>query len=154
MNIRLAETKDIPALIGLLRQVGQVHRRIRPDIFRADAQKYDEAALEALLKDPQRPIFVAEDGRVRGYCFCILKETRNHPVLENERTLYIDDLCIDEGCRGQKLGKLLYEHARAFARQQGCYNVTLNVWSLNQGAMRFYESCGMQPQKVGMEILL
>ena len=154
MNIRLAETKDIPALIGLLRQVGQVHRRIRPDIFRADAQKYDEAALEALLKDPQRPIFVAEDGRVRGYCFCILKETRNHPVLENERTLYIDDLCIDEGCRGQKLGKLLYEHARAFARQQGCQTVTLNVWQGNDSALAFYEKMGLTPRNIYMETRL
>ena len=154
MNIRFAETKDIPAMIGLLRQVGQVHHRIRPDIFRADAQKYDEAALAELLKDPQRPIFVADEEGVRGYCFCILKETRDHPVLEDERTLYIDDLCVDENCRGQKIGKLLYEQALAFARQQGCGTVTLNVWQGNHSALAFYEKMGLPPRNIYMETRL
>ena len=49
MNIRLAEKKDVSALIDLLKQVGQVHHEIRPDLFRSGAQKYDEAALEELL---------------------------------------------------------------------------------------------------------
>ena len=154
MNIRPAEERDIPAMIGLLQQVGQVHHNIRPDIFRSGAQKYDEAALAELLKDPARPIFVADDNSVLGYCFCILEETANHPVLEDERTLYIDDLCVDENIRGQHIGSKLYEYVKDFARKSGCYNLTLNVWSLNAGAQKFYEACGMKPQKVGMETIL
>ena len=154
MNIRFAETKDIPAMIDLLRQVGQVHHNIRPDIFRAGAQKYDEAALAELLADPQRPIFVADDGNVLGYCFCILKETVNHPVLEDERTLYIDDLCIDEGCRGRHVGQQLYEHACRFAREKGCQSVTLNVWCGNGSAMAFYKKMGLKPRNIYMETRL
>ena len=41
-----------------------------------------------------------------------------------------------------------------FAKEQGFYNITLNVWSLNEPAMKFYESCGLKPQKVGMELVL
>ena len=37
------------------------------------------------------------------------------------------------------------------ARERGCDRVTLNVWSLNTGAMRFYEKCGLSPLKVTME---
>ncbi|MBQ2401054.1 MAG: GNAT family N-acetyltransferase, partial [Lachnospiraceae bacterium] len=43
------------------------------------------------------------------------------------RTLYIDDLCVDEQCRGQHVGKALYDHACAYARQQGCRTVTKNI---------------------------
>jgi len=154
MNIRFAEERDIPAMIGLLRQVGQVHHQIRPDIFRRGAQKYDEAALAALLQDPHRPIFIAEEENVLGYCFCVLKETANHPVLEDERTLYIDDLCVDENCRGHHVGKLLYEHACRFARQQGCQSVTLNVWCGNDSAMGFYEKMGLRPRNIYMETRL
>ena len=154
MNIRFAEEKDIPAIIDLLKQVGQVHHEIRPDIFRSGAQKYDEAALAALLKDPVRPIFVAEEETVLGYCFCILEETGNHPVLEDERTLYIDDLCVDENCRGRHVGKLLYEHACRFAREQKCNTVTLNVWCGNDSAMVFYDKMGMKPRKIYMETRL
>ena len=154
MNIRFAEEKDIPAIIDLLKQVGQVHHEIRPDIFRSGAQKYYEAALAELLKDPARPIFVADDKSVLGYCFCILEETGNHPVLEDERTLYIDDLCVDENCRGRHVGKLLYEHACRFAREQKCNTVTLNVWCGNDSAMAFYDKMGMKPRKIYMETRL
>ena len=142
MNIRFAENKDIPAMIDLLRQVGQVHHQIRPDIFRPNAQKYNETALAELLRDPQRPIFIAEEGKVLGYCFCILEETANHPVLMDEKTLYIDDLCVDENCRGKHVGRHLYDHACRFAREQGCQTVTLNVWCGNDSAMAFYEKTG------------
>ena len=154
MNIRFAEPKDIPAIIDLLRQVGQVHHNIRPDIFRNRAQKYNEADLAALLQDPHRPIFIAEDSAVLGYCFCILKETTNHPVLEDEKTLYIDDLCVDENCRGKHVGKQLYEHACRFARAQGCQTVTLNVWCGNDSAMAFYEKMGLMPRNIYMETRL
>ena len=154
MNIRFAENKDIPAMIGLLRQVGQVHHQIRPDIFRPNAQKYNETALAELLRDPLRPIFIAEEGKVLGYCFCILEETANHPVLMDEKTLYIDDLCVDENCRGKHVGQILYDHACRFARDQGCQTVTLNVWCGNDSAMAFYEKMGLKPRKIYMETRL
>ena len=34
MEIRLANHTDIPGMIRLLQQVGQVHHDIRPDLFR------------------------------------------------------------------------------------------------------------------------
>ena len=155
MEIRLAQSRDIPGMIGLLKQVGQVHHEIRPDIFRAGAQKYNEADLEALLKDPARPIFTAMDGdRMLGYCFCVLKVTEGNSVLCDDRTLYIDDLCVDETCRGMHVGKALYEYACAYAREQACRSVTLNVWCGNDSAMAFYEKQGLKPRNIHMEMKL
>ena len=155
MNIVPANESHIPGMISLLQQVGEVHHQIRPDLFRAGAQKYDEEALKRLLQDPARPIFIAEmDGQVTGYAFCILQEAKNDPVLRDRKVLYIDDLCVDEGHRGQGIASRLYDHVCAYAREIGCQAVTLNVWCGNDSAMRFYEKCGMKPQKVGMEAIL
>ena len=155
MEIRFAEVRDIPGMIALLKQVGQVHHEIRPDLFRGGAQKYGEQALEAILKDPKRPILIAQrKGMVAGYAFCILQEVSNDPVLCDRKVLYIDDLCVEETLRGQGIAKVLYERVLAFAREIGCHAVTLNVWCGNDGAMRFYEKCGMRPQKIGMETIL
>ena len=155
MEIRLAEVRDIPGMIDLLQQVGEVHHKIRPDLFRSGAQKYNEADLEALLKDPARPIFAAaEEGKLLGYCFCILEVTENHPVLMDDKTLYIDDLCVDEACRGKHVGKALYEHAQAYAKEIGCRSLTLNVWCGNDSAMAFYEKQGLKPRKIYMEAIL
>ena len=155
MEIRFAVTRDIPGMIDLLQQVGEVHHQIRPDLFRSGAQKYDEAALEELLKDPDRPILCAvENGKLLGYCFCILQITENDPVLCDRKVLYIDDLCVDETMRGKGVAKVLYERTLDYARELGCQAVTLNVWCGNEGAMRFYEKCGLKPQKIGMETIL
>ena len=155
MEIRLANNTDIPGMIELLKQVGEVHHQIRPDLFRSGAQKYSETDLAELLRDESRPIFVGvEEDRMLGYCFCVLEETRDHPVLMDEKTLYIDDLCVDENCRGRHVGKALYDHVCSYARQQGCRTVTLNVWCGNDSAMAFYEKRGLKPRKIYMETTL
>ena len=155
MEIRFAQIEDIPGILALLRQVGLVHHRGRPDIFRGNAQKYGASQVIALLDKPGTAIFVAvEENKVLGYCFCFVKGHFRDPVIADHTELYIDDLCVDEACRGQHIGKALYDTACRYARQRGCYNVTLNVWSCNESALRFYEKCGLKPQKVGMEFIL
>ena len=155
MEIRLANNSDIPGMIGLLKQVGQVHHDIRPDLFREGAQKYREVDLENLLKDESRPIFVGvEEGRMLGYCFCIIEEVKDDPVLRDVKSLYIDDLCVDETIRGRHVGSRLYDHVCGYARSIGCRSVTLNVWCGNDSAMKFYESRGMKPRKIYMETSL
>ena len=154
MTIRFAEVRDIPGMVDLLQQVGEVHHQIRPDLFRSGAQKYNEADLEELLKDSTRPIFIADvDGQVAGYAFCILQVTENNPVLCDRKVIYIDDLCVDEGHRRQGIAKKLYDHVLNYARELNCDAVTLNVWYGND-AQIFYEACGMQFQKIGMEVIL
>ena len=155
MEIRLANATDIPGMIRLLQQVGQVHHDIRPDLFRDGAQKYSPSDLEQLLQDATRPIFVGvEDGRMLGYCFCIIEEVKDNPVLCDVKSLYIDDLCVDETIRGKHVGTRLYDHVCAYARSIGCRSVTLNVWCGNDSAMAFYESRGMKPRKIYMETAL
>ena len=155
MEIRFASPVDVPGILELLKQVGQVHYQGRPDIFRADAQKYGPSQVLSMLDKPETPIFVAvEDGKVLGYCFCQIKTYYRDPVIADHTTCYIDDLCVDETCRGKRVGAALYGTACKYAKQRKCRSVTLNVWSCNASAMKFYEKMGLKPQKVGMEAIL
>ena len=155
MEIRFAEPKDVSGILALLRQVGLVHHKGRPDIFRSNAQKYGASQVLAMLDSSKTPIFVAVEGsKVLGYGFCIIKEHEHDPVIADHRELYIDDLCVDENCRGKHIGKTIYEAILRYAKMRKCYNVTLNVWSCNESAMKFYQSLGLKPQKVGMETIL
>ena len=156
MKIRHAEERDISRLGDLLLQVCRVHNQGRPDLFRAGGRKYDDGELRQLLRDEDRPILVAEDeqGRVAGYAFCVYQRHRDEGSFNDLTTLYLDDLCVDEQCRGRHVGRALYEAVLELARSSGCYNVTLNVWSCNPDAMRFYEKCGLRQQKIGMEVVL
>ena len=156
MNSRRAVAKDIDKINDLLLQVCLVHHVGRPDIFKYGAKKYTDEELLEIINDDNRPILVAvdEDDQVCGYAFLVFKQYVDNNILTDIKTLYIDDLCVDEDKRGQHIGSELYEAVLAFAKENGCYNVTLNVWSCNESAMKFYEKCGLKPQKVFMETIL
>lgn len=156
MEIRRATEKDIERINELLHQVLMVHHNGRPDLFKANVKKYTNNELKEILVDDKRPVFVAVDDAdiVLGYAFCMFQQYCNNNILTDVKTLYIDDLCVDEKKRGQHIGKALYSFVLDYAKAQNCYNVTLNVWSCNENALYFYEKCGLKPQKVGMEVIL
>lgn len=138
----------------LLYQVAAVHHDIRPDLFKMNTTKYDEQELEALIDDESKPIFVYDDGKILGHAFCQISEAKDHRLLQDAKTLYIDDICVDEAARGRHVGQALYEYVRDYAKSIGCYNITLNVWEGNAPALSFYQNMGMQIQKTGMETIL
>lgn len=156
MLIRRAENIDIPKINDLLRQVCLVHHNGRPDLFKYGAQKYADEELIQIISDDEKPVFVAvdEDNTVLGYVFCIFERHINDNILTDVKTLYIDDLCVDESLRGKHIGKQLYDYVVSFAKENGCYNLTLNVWNCNDSAMKFYEKCGLKPQKTHLETIL
>ena len=156
LKVRRAVVKDIPKILDLLVQVDMVHHNGRPDIFKGPATKYSAGQLEKIISDSSTPVFVCVDGddNPLGHAFCIHKQVVGDSVLTDIRTLYIDDICVDSAARGRHVGKTLYDAVIAYAREQGFYNVTLNVWSCNPTAMKFYEAMGLVPQKIGMEKIL
>ena len=163
--IRSANEEDIPRIIELLHQVNMVHHVIRPDLFKPHTTKYNEQELRSLLLDSNKPIFVYVDGeeshegkqgkgKVLGYAFCQISEVKDNLLLEDMKTLYVDDICVDENARGKHIGKALYEFVRNYAKTIGCNNITLNVWEGNNAALRFYQTMGMHVQKTTMEEVL
>ena len=152
--VRKASPKDLQRIIDLLHQVNMVHHVIRPDLFKPNTTKYSEQELEIILKDNNKPIFVYDDGDVEGYAFCQITEVKDNQLLEDIKTLYIDDICVDEHARGKHIGKALYEFVCDYAKSIGCNNITLNVWEGNNAAISFYRNMGMHVQKTTMEIIL
>ena len=142
--------------MDLLVQVDMVHHNGRPDIFKGPTTKYDEKQLEEIIADDEKPVFVYVDefDNVKGHAFCIHMQAKEHRVLTDIKTLYIDDICVDEKARGSHIGTALYEHVLSYAKEKEFYNITLNVWACNPGAIKFYESMGLVPQKIGMEKIL
>lgn len=156
MKIRKAEEKDIPRLLALLGQVLQIHAEIRPDIFISGTTKYTVGQLAELLKQEDKPIYVAvdEDDVCMGYAFCQLKEQPFSTNMVPFKSLFVDDLCVDRQARGQHIGESLFEYVKQQAKELGCYEVTLNVWAGNTPAEHFYEKMGMKTKERQMEYIL
>lgn len=154
MQIRRATLTDIDGINKLLYEVHKVHSDKKPDLFKVGSKKYTNEELAKIIVDDNRPIFVYVDNDdILGYAFCVFIKN-NSNSLTDILSLYIDDLCVDENARGKKVGTSLYNYVLQFAKEAGCYNVTLNVWACNNSALKFYEKCGLSVQKIGMEKIL
>ena len=155
ISIRRAKPSDIPGLNVLLHQVHKVHADKRPDLFKEGKKKYNEEELKKIINNDREPVFVVVDEKnnLLGHVFCIFKENKRESQIDIV-TLFVDDLCVSEKARGKGIGAKLYEYVVDFALKNGCYNVTLDVWSCNEQAVKFYEKCGMKVQKVVMEKIL
>ena len=152
--IRRAQQHDIPSLLKLLQQVNMVHHLGRPDLFKP-VTKYSADDLACLLKEEHFPVFVAEtEHGIVGHAFCQIIIHQGERLLEDIKTLYIDDICVDENERRKSYGSKLYQHVLSFAKAEHCYNVTLNVWTCNPGALAFYQKCGLKVQKQCLETIL
>ncbi|MDE5881115.1 MAG: GNAT family N-acetyltransferase [Muribaculaceae bacterium] len=156
MTVRHALEGDIPGIMNLLHQVNDIHADGRPDLFLHGHTKYDVDTLKKILSHPSTPIFVGidPDGQLAGYCFCIVENHSESNNMAPVKTLYIDDLCVDQTHRGKHVGHTIFDFVKNYAKEHGFYNITLNVWCCNPGAMKFYESLGMTPLKIGMETIL
>ena len=156
MIIRRAQEKDSDKVIHLLEQVLELHAAIRPDIFIPGTTKYTAPELAEIFADDTRPVYVATDetDQVLGYVFCMIKEPVPSNNIVPSKSVYIDDLCVDDTARGKGIGKALFLHAVEEARRLGCRDITLNVWEGNDSAKAFYEQMGMKLQRSTMEYRL
>ncbi len=156
MIIRKARMEDRLGIERLLKEVNNLHQKLRPDIFIENAIKYNEEQFNALISNGATSVFVAVDdeGKVIGHLFCSIRDYKQVAVYKDFKTLFIDDLCVAESAHRQGIGKSLFDFALKYARQNGCYDVTLNVWSGNDSALAFYGKMGMFPKETQMEYIL
>jgi len=156
MTIRRAVAEDLAGVNKLLFEVEDIHRQGRPDIFKKGAKKYSDEQLLKIFEDGKSPVFVAADeyDNVIGYAFCQIRDNEGEQALNDFKTLFIDDLCVDESERGNHIGKALYKYVLDFAKGIRCHNVTLHVWECNPSALSFYEKMGMRPMSHTMETVL
>lgn len=156
MEIRRAQEKDIHQIGELLKEVLEIHAHIRPDIFVSGTAKYTDEELKKMVQDDEAPIFVAvnDQDEVLGYAFTVLKHQPFSHNMVPFTSLFIDDLCVKAGHRGEHIGTALFDYVKDYARKLGCYEVTLNVWEGNDQARAFYESHGMKVKETQMEYIL
>ena len=146
ITIRPAAERDIPKLLELLTGICRLHQQGRPDLFRQVGTKYNAEALRPLLSDPSRPILVAadEEDAVRGYVFGQYQVHQGETALNDLTTLYIDDFCVDEACRGQGVGRALMEKAGEVCKERGYRGLYTQGQDNNLGACRFYLKAGFR----------
>ena len=153
MEIRKANFDDISRLLDLLSEVLEVHAKLRSDLFVSGTTKYSKEDLELMLKDENKVIYVGViNDYVVGYAMCEIRMPSSN--MYPHKIFHLDDLCVDAKYRRQGFGEALYKKVVETAKENDCYEITLNAWPGNEAALKFYEKMGLKTRSIFLEQII
>lgn len=147
--LELARPDDREAVNALAMQIHAMHVAWRPDLFELVPELYPAERFQEAVK--QRQLYVARiGGVVAGYA---LLKIRNYdwPGVVRRKVMEIEELCVDEMCRGQGIGTELVQDIHALARAFRCTDLQLGVYPQNDDAVGFYQKCGFTIRSITMQ---
>lgn len=97
-------------------------------------------------------ILVVGNDKLVAYTILKVVDAPNRPILVPRRILYVNDICVDETCRGKGIGKLLFQKVKDYAKNVGASSLELGVLAFNERAIDFYHAMGMNVKSVRMEL--
>ena len=135
--IRPAAPEDVPAILGLIRELAMYEREPEAVVATEDGLR---SAL--FVAAPAAFCHVAEaDGAVVGFALWFL----NFSTWQGRHGLYMEDLYVRPSHRGTGLGKALLLMLVEIARERGYGRVEWVVLDWNEPAHAFYRSLGAEP---------
>jgi GNAT superfamily N-acetyltransferase len=135
--IREGRETDVGDLLRLIRQLAEYERE--PAAVKAT----DQVLARSLFgTDPLARVFVAEkDGSVVGMALWFL----TYSTWTGKPGLYLEDLIVEAGHRGEGIGQALMAALRERAVELGCARMEWSVLDWNEPAIHFYRSLGARP---------
>jgi ribosomal protein S18 acetylase RimI-like enzyme len=133
-EIGFARKGDLPAMVGLLRELFTIESDFAPDDVR------QERALRLIMARPdQGRLFCARSGgRTVGMANVLLTIS----TAEGGPVAILEDVIVAPDCRGCGLGERLTRHVLDWAAREGLARVTLLADRDNVRAHAFYERLG------------
>ena len=112
-----------------------------------------EKAQRVFLKQQQYPdykVFVAEyEQQLVGTFALLIMENMAHQVTPSA---VVEDVGVIPAMQGKGIGKVMMEYALNYAKEKGCYKMSLSSNLRRDKAHQFYESLGFQ--KHGFSFLM
>ncbi len=147
--LELARPADREAVNAMASQVHAMHVSWRPDIYEMTSELFLEERFREAVQN--RSLYVARLADVAvGYA---LVKLRNYDMVGHtkRRVMVIDEICVEESCRGQGIGMAIMADIQALAKAFGCTDMQLGVYPQNDGAVAFYQKCGFTIRSIDMQ---
>ena len=146
--LELARSADRNIVNALAQQIHSMHTAWRPDIFQSTEELFSEARFSEAVRE--RQLYVAKiDNQVVGYVLLKIREY-DFPGRVYRKIMLLDEICVNEICRGQGIGSEMILEVRALARAFKCTHIQLGVYPQNDDAVGFYQKCGFTIQSITM----
>lgn len=130
VKIRVGEKRDLPRALDLIKELAQFEKAL--DQVSNTVERMEE---DGFGVNPIYGFFVAEkDDTIVGLSLYYYRYST-----WKGRRLYLEDIIVTQGERGNGLGKMLFERTMKFTLEQNCTGMTWQVLDWNKPAIDFYK---------------
>lgn len=151
--IRQANEKDIIELVRLNEIVHQLHISFNVGIFKETRNEDVVNWFAGSLGAKDLIILVAEvESRVAGYMMVKKNDLPENIFLNARRTLYIEQVAVDQTYRGQGVFRSLMQKVIGISEELGYKKIQLDVWTNNDNAKKVFEHFGFVTYNEKMEL--
>ena len=146
IHIRPATLADIPTLLEFEQGVIIAERPMDPTMKDGNINYYN---LPAMIDSPDVQLLVAElDGALLGSGYARIETGRLY--LKHTHHAYLGFMYVPPAHRGKGVNKLILEALRQWARSRNITELRLDVYSVNESAIRAYEKAGFTHHMIQM----
>lgn len=134
--IRFARPDDISIILDFIKRLAE-YEKLSKEVVATE-----EVLMESLFEKRQAEVIIGElEGRPVAFTLFF----HNFSTFLGKANLYLEDLFVDEGCRGLGLGKVMFSCLAKIAVERGCER--LDWWCLdwNEPSIAFYRGMGAIP---------
>ena len=148
IRIRTADTKDIPRILELYKELTITTSKIE-STKNPSLEEYQKT-LDVINSIPGYDLLVAEDqDGILGSVVLLIVPNLAHRA---SPWALVENLIIDPKKQRRNTGKKLMKYAMNRARDEGCYKLILNSNKIREGAHKFYRSLGFESSSYGFSI--
>ena len=146
IHIRPATLADLPILLEFEQGVIAAERPMDPTIRQEPIHYYN---LPAMLASPDLHLLVAElDGALVGSGYARIDPARHY--LDHTHHAYLGFMYTDPAHRGKGVNQLIIAALRQWAHSRDLTELRLDVYTVNEAAIRAYEKAGFTPHLLQM----
>lgn len=135
-KVRPAMASDVPLILDFIRRLAD-YERLADQVVATE-----EVLRDSLFVKRQAEVLIGElDGKPVAFALFFY----NFSTFLGKANLYLEDLFVDEGCRGLGLGRIMFSCLARIAVERGCDR--LDWWCLdwNEPSIAFYKGMGAVP---------
>ncbi len=151
---RVAESRDIPEIQRLYRQLDGHHADAIPEVFQrieGDARE-DRVIRETIDREEEEYLLAICDEKIVGFVQLQIVAHPDFPVFRPHEYALMDSAVVDQPYRGQGIGQMLCNATIEWCKSKGVRKIQTNVWNDNVEAREFYLAFGFRPMCVKLEL--
>ena len=146
--IRKGRVADLPILLEFEQGIIEVERPFDTTLKDEKISYYD---IREFILSPDADVIVAEmNGQLVGSGYVLIKEAKDY--FKHEKYGYLGFMYVTPDARGRGVNGMIIDEMKAWCKRRDIYEIRLEVYDENPGAIRAYEKAGFVKQIVSMRV--